>query len=560
MRHPPPPVPTRPRGRRALWRAALGATAAIAAGAAAGAPAGAQHPFRGALRWSVLLCDYTDSPASPRSAADVRDMFTQVGADGVATFWVRASRGGATSERVEVRGFFRVNQTRAVATARGRWDRFNDCRAAAAASGYTPPAGNGVIVMTNPGIDLWGAPGAAFAAIDHDVGAFGHEVGHGLGLNHSFTDDPGYRNASWAQVGEYGDPWDVMSYANVFARPTARFGFSPVGHNGPHLDRMGWLPRSEVATFGADGATTRTYTLTALHAPTPGGTRLVRVPFDAADPWHYYTIELRMPRDLDAGVPAARVLLHEVRRGTPGDPGNAQYFSVLLTDPSAPAGSRPPRTSLSANGVTITVGAIDTAAGRATVTVAGDIARRCVQGFVWREAGPSDQVCVPVATRTETRQENALAASRRSPTGGAYGPNTCLQGFVWREAFPGDQVCVPGTSRTRATADNAAAPQRANPARLVYGPNACRAGLVWREADDMDYVCVPGATRTETAQENSLAASRRNPVGGAFGPNSCRSGFVWREAFPGDLVCVPGASRSRAAADNRDAPGRVERP
>ncbi|HYN82273.1 MAG TPA: hypothetical protein VES88_12280 [Gemmatimonadaceae bacterium] len=517
----------------------------------------AQHPFRGSLQWSVLLCDYTDSPTSPRSLTDVRDMFTRLGTDGVADYWSRASRQGIVSNRIDVRGFFRVNQTVAIATAKARWDRFNDCTAAATAGGYTPPGANGIIVMTNPGIDLWGAPGRAFAAIDHDVGAFGHEVGHGLGFNHSFSDDPTYRNASWAQIGEYGDPWDVMSYANVFGRPTARFGSSPVGHNGPHLDRIGWLPRNEIVTFGADGATSRVFTLTALHAPTPGGTRLVRIPFDPGDLFHYYTIEFRMPRALDTGIPAGIVLLHEVRRGTPGDPTNAQYFSFLMIDPT---GSRPPRSSLNANGVNVSVVSIDTVAGRATVSVTGNIAQRCLQGFVWREARSTDRVCVIGATRAETRQENSLANTRRSPTGGPFGPNTCLPGFVWREAFPGDQVCVTGASRTRAASDNASASSRANPARFVFGPNTCKSQYVWREADGMDYVCVPGETRADTRQENLLASTRRSPAGGPFGPNTCLQGFVWREAFPGDQVCVTGASRARAAADNQQAASRVEKP
>jgi hypothetical protein len=343
----------------------------------------------------------------------------------------------------------------------------------------------------------------------------------------------------------------------VFGHPTARFGFSPVGHNGPHLDRIGWLPRGEIVTFGADGATTRTYTLTALHTAVAGGTRLIRIPFDPGDIFHYYTAEFRMPRALDTGLPAPIVLFHEVRRGTPGDPTNAQYFSFLLIDPT---GSRPPRSSLSANGVTVNVLSMDTVSGRATVSVAGDIAQRCIMGFVWREASPSDRVCVTGAVRSDTRQENQLAGSRRNPAGGPYGPNTCLQGFVWREAFAGDQVCVTGASRTRAASDNAAAPQRANPARLVYGPNTCKAGFVWREADDMDYVCVSGATRTDTRQENTLASARRNPAGGPYGPNTCLVGFVWREAFPLDQVCVPGASRTRAADDNRQAAARVEKP
>jgi hypothetical protein len=94
---------------------------------------------------------------------------------------------------------------------------------------------------------------------------------------------------------------------------------------------------------------------------------------------------------------------------------------------------------------------------RAETPAAVDV---CLQGFVWREASPEDRVCVSVETRSQTAEENRLAASRRSPTGGAYGPDTCLQGFVWRDAFAGDVVCVSPESRQRAAEDNALAQSR----------------------------------------------------------------------------------------------------
>ena len=78
----------------------------------------------------------------------------------------------------------------------------------------------------------------------------------------------------------------------------------------------------------------------------------------------------------------------------------------------------------------------------------------CSSGYVWREANPQDLVCVVPSTRTATRQENSLAASRRNPRG-AYGPNTCISGYVWREAYAGDVVCVTPASRSRAHYDNA---------------------------------------------------------------------------------------------------------
>lgn len=109
--------------------------------------------------------------------------------------------------------------------------------------------------------------------------------------------------------------------------------------------------------------------------------------------------------------------------------------------------------------------AIFGALGTAGVAVAGpnDLPYgpdTCIQGFVWREANPSDHVCVTPNVRTRTAQENAQAAADREPNGGPYGPDTCKQGFVWREAYQGDVVCVTPNIRSEAAADNAAAESR----------------------------------------------------------------------------------------------------
>ncbi|MGD9783533.1 MAG: fibronectin type III domain-containing protein [Hyphomicrobiaceae bacterium] len=79
----------------------------------------------------------------------------------------------------------------------------------------------------------------------------------------------------------------------------------------------------------------------------------------------------------------------------------------------------------------------------------------CRQGLVRRLASRGDRVCVTPASRDLIAQENRTAASRRSPNGGAYGPNTCRQGFVWREAFNGDVVCVTPARRAEVKAENA---------------------------------------------------------------------------------------------------------
>jgi hypothetical protein len=79
----------------------------------------------------------------------------------------------------------------------------------------------------------------------------------------------------------------------------------------------------------------------------------------------------------------------------------------------------------------------------ASYTTVGDSGpETCGKGYVWRDAGPNDHVCVVPPERDKARAQNGSAAAHRQAGGGAYGPNTCAQGFVWREAFAGDQVCV----------------------------------------------------------------------------------------------------------------------
>lgn len=68
---------------------------------------------------------------------------------------------------------------------------------------------------------------------------------------------------------------------------------------------------------------------------------------------------------------------------------------------------------------------------------------QCVQGFVWREARPSDHVCVTPQIRSETAQDNARAERER-----------CVPGHVWREAYEGDHVCVTPQVRGQAWDDN----------------------------------------------------------------------------------------------------------
>jgi hypothetical protein len=517
------------------------------------------RPFRGSTPVQVLLCQTSDDTATPpQPVSHYQNMLFNRGTGGLADWWNDMSYGNFNNAGSAVHGWYRMSQTTAQMNALGRWERVDACVTAArtATSGaFTLPANTLHYVVTSPSIDLFGWTGGAFLPFNFDVGAVAHEGGHGIGLDHSFSNDPAYRNASWSAIGEYDDPWDAMSWANSFTATTP-FGDAPSGLVTPHQDRLGWLPRTRIAVHGANGQASTTYTLAATNHPGAAGALLVRVPYDPGDLYRYYTIEYRQ-RDLwSRDIPANTVLIHEVKRNldassVPTGPQIAWLQRDLTRTDKAPT------QNLNANGVRIQVLSVNSATQQATVSVTSEMSQRCLVGFVWREAGPSDRVCVPPPERTDTRNENALAASRRQPGGGPFGPDTCIQGFVWREAYAADHVCVPVASRTRAAASNAAASSRVNPARFAYGPNTCKAGLVWREADAFDWVCVSSAVRSQTRNENALASSRRQPGGGPFGPDTCIQGYVWREAYLNDHVCVLPVSRSSARIDNAAAASRL---
>jgi hypothetical protein len=473
-------------------------------------------------------------------------MFVNRGTGGLADYWHDVSYGNIDFSNSVVLGWYTESATTATEVAEGRWARYNDCLSAAS---YSPPAGTRVVVITSPGVDEWGADGAAFLGEAIDVTGAAHEVGHSMGMIHSFSDDPNFRDAPWSQIGEYDDEWDLMSAANVYTTATTRFGSAPPGLNGFGLDRAGWIPRNRVYNFGAAGEQSANLTITALEHPAGGGYLYLRVPFDPGDLMHYYTVELRSADGWDAGIPnGGGVMIHEVKLNT----NDGLYQSYLIRSHT---GNRDPLTSLSASAVTISVNWVNRATHQASIHITGAIATRCLQGYVWRQARPQDHVCVTPATRAQAWADNAAAPSRVNPTG-PYGPHTCIQGYVWREAFLNDFVCVTGAVRAQTKADNLAAPRRINPSRLVFGPSTCAPGYVWREADNSDYVCVTPATRAQAWADNAAAPSRVNPTG-PYGPHTCIQGYVWREAFLNDFVCVTGTVRAQAKADNLAASSRI---
>jgi hypothetical protein len=525
--------------------------AAILSSLIVGASSANARPYRGGVSWAFLLCNFSDSPTPPHDANYYRNMMINSGTNGLDDYVKAISNGVADLSNSSLHGWYTEPHTLSYEqNLSSRWQRVQDCLDTADADKndpFKPAAGQRIYVITSPGVDLAGWENTA--AIGGDgvaLAEIAHEFGHGMGLNHSYSNDVTWKDCGggWCGgPGEYGNPWDVMSAANDYEHSSPSFISAPPDLDAHHLDEMGWLPKSRILTLGVDGILERQVDIAALTHPGASGYLAVRVPFDSKDRFHYYTVEYRTPDSWDVGIPAKIVLSNEILNNS------SFYQTTLQRELGSYAGtnSGPPLQTLNANGVSISV--VSTASDHATIKVSTQYALPCAQGYVWREASSIDRVCVTPATRTQTAKDNSEAASRH-----VANSTTCLQGYVWREAYPGDVVCVPPATRAQAKADNDAAYAHVNESLVSYGPNTCQNGYVWRDGDDNDYVCVSPQTRAQAAADNAAASSRHLP-----GSKTCVQGYVWREAWPGDYVCVTPATRAQAKTDNDQATNRLEK-
>jgi hypothetical protein len=178
--------------------------------------------------------------ASRRPPSYFTDLFIN-SPKGMNAYWREVSYGNISLDGTQVFGWRKLSQSTAQLQA---FTRAQKASAAANAFANDPDAAKrvdfsqfyGVIAIFDPDIDF-GATGATLAlangqtfgkpalvaAQNHDTGGHAHEMGHTLGLDHSFDDasvpvDP----ADDGRPGAYGDLWDAMSYGNNF-----RFDNSP---------------------------------------------------------------------------------------------------------------------------------------------------------------------------------------------------------------------------------------------------------------------------------------------------------------------------------------------
>jgi hypothetical protein len=305
--------------------------------------------------WAVCKCKFSDQPQEPNF-----DPAFITGADGMAGYWRDVSYGAISLDGSAVYGWFTMPFTLAQGMNMTRNQRIDAC--IAAANGVDFSKYYSVIAILNAQIDS----GSANGRVVLDPAAWyvsfaAHEMGHGYGLDHSF-DDSGlvYDPTSDTRPGAYGDGWDIMSamtFGNNSPTFAGQFGASGPGLNALNLDKLGWLAADRVFTWGL---TSQTVTLAALNHAEANGYLVAKVPFDAANPSHYYTIEFRRKTGWDKGIPKDTVLIHEVR-------ADGLFY---LIGANGGAQRLPGQTFHDVNNnVAITVLGIDSASSTATVNI-----------------------------------------------------------------------------------------------------------------------------------------------------------------------------------------------
>ncbi len=251
--------------------------------------------------WAIVLCRFNDIAAVPQNAEYYRDLFTRNGTGGLCDYWRAVTCNTLDLTSSQVFGWFTMNhastEVNALVFPRDRSTLVQWGRDAAAANNVDLAAFRSILIVHNFGVDH-GAAGNGILIVHQnpslcEFGFIAHEMGHGFGLPHSFSANPDR---------EYGDGWDVMSFATTTFQFPIQFrgtqGDATVGLNARNLEALKAVPAGRTWVPGTPDFSAQ-LTLDALNQPPIGnrGALVAKIPPTATRPARTgnsaYTVEFR---------------------------------------------------------------------------------------------------------------------------------------------------------------------------------------------------------------------------------------------------------------------------
>ena len=271
--------------------------------------------------WAVVLCRFSDVAAVPQPPQYYVDLYTQNGTGGMCDYWRTVSCNALDLTGSRVFGWFTMSHASSEVSSLvfpgGRSKLVQWGIDTAQANGVNLGQFQGLLVVQNFGVDH-GAAGNGILIVHQnpslcEFGFICHELGHGFGLPHSWSANPDI---------QYGDGWDVMSFATTTFQFPITFqgtqGAATVALNARNVEALGAIPPGRIwIPPGPDFSAS--VTLDPLGQPPLGnhGALVLKVPPTATHPTRpsqsSYTVEFRHKAGWDQAIPKNAVLIHEVR-------------------------------------------------------------------------------------------------------------------------------------------------------------------------------------------------------------------------------------------------------
>lgn len=271
--------------------------------------------------WAIILCRFSDLPNVPQPPDYYVDLYTRNGLGGLCDYWREVSGNAIDITGSQVFGWF----TMAHASSELNSLHFPGDRSKLVQWGIDTAVANGVnlsrfkqiLTVQNFGVDH-GFAGNGVVIVQSnpalcEFGFISHEMGHGFGLPHSFSANPDM---------EYGDGWDVMSFATTtFQFPIAFRGTSgsaTVGLNARNRDALGTVPQRRMWIPNSWDFSEQVV-LDPLNQPPIGnrGFLVAKIVPNSTRPRRpngsSYIIECRRKASWDINIPNDTVLVHEIR-------------------------------------------------------------------------------------------------------------------------------------------------------------------------------------------------------------------------------------------------------